>query len=660
VLKHRSLFFLLFICLCCSAPASTVDSLKNALTSAKEDTVKVKVLNSLAWEFQSSNTPQSLQYAQQALALAKQLNYKSGLISAYNSIGIAYYFTGAYPEALRNYFEAIKLLEESGNKKRLGGAYNNIAALYLEQEQYPDAEKYFTKSLEIDKALDDKEGMAQSYNNLGTIYHDQGRDDEALAYYFRALHLREETGDKEGMPSTYSNIGNSLMNKKEFAKAAEYMTKALNCYKENGDTMGISLAYVNIADLLTEKKDFAKAVVYYDSCITIAKKYNYRDYLSYAYRSMADADARMGRFEDAYTYHQLYMNVKDSMYNKENAQQISEMQTRYETEKKEQEISGLMKDKKIREEEISRQSLLTRGIALVVVLLLIVTLLLVRGYYRKKKGNTLLALKNEKIELAYNIIEDQHKDIMDSINYAKRIQQAILPPDAVIKKYLPDSFILYLPKDVVSGDFYWLEPWGNNILFAAVDCTGHGVPGALMSVVGYNLLGKAVNELGLSKPSLILNSLSKEIGKTLQQTGSDSEVKDGMDLALCSLNMQTRMLEYAGAFNPLYIVRKGELNDVQADKIPIGSYLDGELKSYTNKEIQLEKGDMIYIFTDGYADQFGGEKGKKFKYKALQSLLVSIAEKPATEQKVILENTITAWRGNLEQVDDICIIGIRI
>jgi serine phosphatase RsbU (regulator of sigma subunit) len=249
---------------------------------------------------------------------------------------------------------------------------------------------------------------------------------------------------------------------------------------------------------------------------------------------------------------------------------------------------------------------------------------------------------------------------MDSINYAKRIQEAILPPDEVVKKYLPDSFILNMPKDVVSGDFYWVEPWGNKILFAAVDCTGHGVPGALMSVVGYNLLGKALNELGLSRPSLILNSLSKEIGKTLRQKGSDSLVKDGMDLALCALDVKTLQLEYAGAFNPLYVVRKGNLIELAADKQPIGTYLEGELKSYTNQELQLEKGDTIYVFTDGYADQFGGEKGKKFKYKALQRLLIEIEGKPMEIQKDILERTTKRWRGNLEQIDDILIIGVRV
>jgi serine phosphatase RsbU (regulator of sigma subunit) len=193
-----------------------------------------------------------------------------------------------------------------------------------------------------------------------------------------------------------------------------------------------------------------------------------------------------------------------------------------------------------------------------------------------------------------------------------------------------------------------------------VDCTGHGVPGALMSIVGYNLLGKALNELGLSRPALILNSLSKGIGKTLRQTGNDSEVKDGMDIALCSLDYKTLKLEYAGAFNPLYVIRDGELIEIHSDKNPIGTYMDGELKNYTHHEMQLKKGDTIYVFTDGYADQFGGAKGKKFKYKSLQQLLISVQNKSMNEQRDILFKTLNDWKGSLEQVDDILVMGVKI
>jgi serine phosphatase RsbU (regulator of sigma subunit) len=651
--KSYSLFLYSILFSFSLSSQNTVDSLKKIISNAKEDTLKVNALNQLASEYRASNTSQSFELAREALALAEQLKYRSGLVSAHNNIGIACYFTGSYPEALRNYLEAVKLLEVMNNKKRLSAEYNNIAALYLEQGQYKDAEDYFIKSLKMDEELDDKLGMAQSYNNIGTIYHDQGKDDDALIVYFKSLHLRQIINDKEGLPSTYANIGNSLVNKKDFVKAGGYLRESLICYKQNGDTMGIALAYVNLGDLFYTKKEYALSISYYDSSVVISKKNNYRDYLSYAYKSMASVNSDKKDFEKAYSYHQLYMMVKDSIYNKENAQMVAEMQTKYDTEKKEKEIIES-------KAESEKQANLKNAFIIGFILMMLLAYFIFRGYQTKKKSNVIITIQKQEVEIQKEIVELKSKEIVDSINYAKRIQEAILPPENIMKQFLPDSFVVYMPKDIVSGDFYWVEPWGNKILFAAVDCTGHGVPGALMSIVGYNLLGKAVNELGLSKPALILNSLSRGIGKTLRQTGTDSEVKDGMDVALCSLDYKTNMLEYAGAFNPLYIVRDGKLIETHSDKNPIGTYMDGELKNYTNHEIQLQKGDTIYIFTDGYADQFGGDKGKKFKYKSLQQLLISIQDKSMSEQKSILTKNLNDWKGNLEQVDDILLMGVRV
>ena len=628
------------------------DSLKEVISSSKEDTLKVNALNALSSELRASNTIQSLEYAKLALGLAEQLKFKSGLISAHNNIGIACYFTGAYPEALRHYLEAVKLLETINNKRRLSAEYNNIAALYLEQSDYKDAESYFMKSLKMDEELGDKLGMAQSYNNIGTIYHDQNRDDDALIVYFKSLQLRQSINDTEGLPSTYANIGNSLVNKKDYEKAEGYLRQSLVCYKKNGDTMGIALAYINLGDLFSTKKLNDAALAFYDSSVVISKKNTYRDYLSYAYKAMASVNSDKENFEKAYSYHQLYMDVKDSIYNKENAAQISEMQTKYETEKKEKEIIES-------KAESEKQANLKNAFIVGFILMVLLAYLIFRGYVTKKRSNEMITIQKQEVEIQKEIVELKSKEMLDSINYAKRIQEAILPPENIVKQFLPNSFVLYLPKDIFSGDFYWVEPWGDKILFAAVDCTGHGVPGALMSIVGYNLLGKAVNELGLSRPALILNSLSKGIGKTLRQTGTDSEVKDGMDIALCSLDHKTKMLEYAGAFNPLYIIREGKLIEIHSDKNPIGTYMDGQLKNYTNQEIQLQEDDVVYVFTDGYADQFGGEKGKKFKYKSLQNLLLSIQDRSMEEQKSILIKNLNDWKGNLEQVDDILVMGIK-
>jgi ligand-binding sensor domain-containing protein/serine phosphatase RsbU (regulator of sigma subunit) len=268
--------------------------------------------------------------------------------------------------------------------------------------------------------------------------------------------------------------------------------------------------------------------------------------------------------------------------------------------------------------------------------------------------------EKEKLQLAYSEIDEKNKDITDSIHYAKRIQEAILPSDSNIKQLLPDSFVFYKPKDIVSGDFYWLEHWGPQTLIAAVDCTGHGVPGAFMSIVAHNILTQTVNVLGLAKPSLILNETNSQLSKKLNQNPEEATVRDGMDIALCAINYKKSTMEFAGANNPVWLIRNGQVIEINGDKFPIGAFVGEELQLFTNHEWEIQKNDCIYIFTDGYADQFGGPKGKKFKYKQFQQLLLQIHEKPMTEQKEILQRANEDWQGELEQVDDILVIGIRI
>lgn len=267
--------------------------------------------------------------------------------------------------------------------------------------------------------------------------------------------------------------------------------------------------------------------------------------------------------------------------------------------------------------------------------------------------------QKEEIERQRVKLEHLYNEVTDSIKYAKRIQEAILPLETDVKKQLPDSFVLYKPKDIVSGDFYWMEKVGKKVFFAAVDCTGHGVPGAFMSIVGYNLLKQIVKEE--NNPGEILNKLSKGVKDTLHQGVEEGTSKDGMDIALCSYDSETYELQFAGAYNPLYLVRDGKLIEIKADKFPIGGALeDSDYRKYTSHNIQLKKDDTIYIFSDGYADQFGGTKGKKFMVKQFRQLILDIQNKSMEEQKRFLNDTIENWRGAHEQVDDILVIGVRI
>ena len=294
-----------------------------------------------------------------------------------------------------------------------------------------------------------------------------------------------------------------------------------------------------------------------------------------------------------------------------------------------------------------------------IIFLLVVSVLGImayRSYRLKNKANILISEQKEEIEGQHDILEEQHREITDSINYAKRIQDAILPPLVLLEKNLPDSFVLYQPKDIVAGDFYWMEEVGDNVIFAAADCTGHGVPGAMVSVVCHNAMNRAVREFKLIEPHHILDKTREIVVETFELGKED--VRDGMDIALCTINHKTNKLVFSGANNGLYFIRDGELTQYKPDKQPIGKYDDA--KPFTKQEIDLEKGDVIYTFSDGYADQFGGVKGKKYMYKKFRDILLEIHQKPMKDQHDILVDSFENWRGDLEQVDDVCVIGVRI
>jgi len=295
----------------------------------------------------------------------------------------------------------------------------------------------------------------------------------------------------------------------------------------------------------------------------------------------------------------------------------------------------------------------------------IFSILLIRMRFRltKKELVARFALEESKHEL-----QEKNNEIIDSINYAKRIQSALIPPVEVFKKILPESFIIFKPKDIVSGDFYWISELSttkendNNeklVVYAVADCTGHGVPGAFMSLIGLKIFNQSIKQQNVNSPAEALDYLNNEVFNTVNKhSDSDNIIRDGMDVALCSINFKTLKLTFSGAKNPVYIIRNKELHEIKGDKQPIGSYAAQE--PFTNKEYQLEKGDMVYIFSDGYADQFGGPKGKKLKYKSFKNLLIENSDKSMDEQEKQLNDLFENWRGALEQLDDVCIIGVRI
>ena len=634
------------------------DSLFSIVSSSSSDTLKINALLQLSGYYNDSNPNKGIEYLNQAYQIAKKTDAKEFIAKVTNQLGTNYYYIGDYEKAIRNFLETMSAYEFLNDLEGVASCMNNVGSVYVAQEDYKKALEYHFKALKIreenqEKGLGDKNAVAMSYGNIGQAYYYLNDFTKAMDFYNRSLRISESNGNKKRIALMLNNIGSIYAEQKFYDNALVYFTRSLGIQRQLENKQNIAMALNNIAEVYLIKEDYVSAIDFYSQGLEVSKEIGDLDDLKTSYQGLHQCYLKKNDYVKAHDYLTLYYTIKDSIYNSENSSQINEMLAKFDTNKKEQEIQLLQKDQEIN--KFWKNSLIVGC-----VFILLVALLLYNRNKVKQKANVLLSQQKMEIEYKNTELGMKNKEITDSIKYAKHLQLAILPPDSQVKKLLPDSFILYKPKDIVSGDFYWIEEWGTQVLVAAADCTGHGVPGAFMSIVGNNLLQQAVFNYGLSKPFLILNNVNKNISRMLHQSEETATVKDGMDIALISIDKSKSTIEYAGAFNPLWIVRQGELIEIKGDKHPVGAFLNEELKQFTPHEMHYQKGDMLYIFTDGYADQFGGPKGKKFKYKQLQELILSNSNKSTAEQKSILLSSVENWQGRLEQIDDILIIGIRL
>ncbi len=661
------------------------DSILKALPTIKYDSVRIKAYINLSEHVKAKDFDLALAYMNKALAISSnetekakclyylgkvysshskwsqsdsclmasnkiftKLNRKSNMGFCYEYLGTNGYYQGNYIKAIDNYLKSLKLREELNDIDYQMKTLSNIGTVYKEQRDPEKALDYYLQAEKLSNKVDDRKFEASVLNNIGIIYKIMDNSEKALDKYKLAIEIFKEIGDRKLEANTYNNIAIIYDENKEFPKAKLYYNKALKIFEEEKYDYGIILVSTNLAEMMNDFGDYKSAINYAQKSLISAIEMELKDDQKLAYKSLSRSYAKMGDYKNAYKYHVLYSNQKDSIFNETASLQIAEMQTKYDTEKKEAENNLLKTEQALDKAEIDKKSSQQNLLIFVLGVALLIVVYVVYSLNQKKKINKVLNTQNQ-------IIEEKNKDITDSITYAKRIQQAILPSLSSLQNYY-DSFIYYQPKDIVAGDFYWIEKIGNQILFAAADCTGHGVPGAMVSVVCHNALNRAVREFNLTQPSKILDKVTELVIETFEK--SDNEVKDGMDIALCALNPNTNELEYSGANNSIYIISKGELTEIKADKQPIGKYAYS--KAFVNHKITLQKSDTIYIFSDGYADQFGGEKGKKFKYSRFKNLLLELYDNPMKEQLTVINRKFNSWKGKLEQVDDVCVIGVKI
>ncbi len=539
--------------------------------------------------------------------------------------------------------EVIKVLEPNEDNVLhpfvLADCY--FIAYWINQIQYdlPRARKYAEKLLAHANKFQLNEMIIKATIALAELTQHEGNVASGIEQFKNIENELLVKNDSILINRLYLLLSNAYTVDENVDSAFYYAKKAYQIVpKSNAQLKAFSS--IHLARGYMQHGDINKAIELTSEALLVVENLEAKKEIKDLHNFLAEAHKGVGNFEEALAHLEKFMELDKEQASLLSAANISDLESKIADEKHDFEM-------KLKQTELSQKNKQTIALAVFLLFAIVFIVFVVRGYINKKRDAEII--RNQKM-----IVEEKNKEIMDSIGYAKRIQTAILPPNKVVKEYLQNSFILYKPKDIVAGDFYWIEHKDGKILFAAADCTGHGVPGAMVSVVCNNGLNRSVREYGLTDPGKILDKTREIVLQEFEK--SEEEVKDGMDIALCSL--YGNKLQYAGAHNPLWIIRNGEIIEIKANKQPIGKFDNPE--PYTTHKIDLMQGDSIYIFSDGYVDQFGGEKGKKFKAKAFRELLLSIQDKSMEEQKQIIDDAFETWKGPIEQIDDVCVIGVKI
>lgn len=650
------------------AQTNSISSLQNMAESLSNDTVTVSTLIEFSKKYQDSEPEKAFNYGLRALMLATQISFPRGMACAHNNLGDLYWYKEDYISSADHYQEALVIFEEQKDMAAIADCYRNIGWIYFSNDKVPDALDYHTRALQINRALGQLTESASNYNDIGLCYHKSASYDSAMQNYCKALHILELGNVKTGLAGAFANIGGLYNDVGNTWEAINNLLQSLRLSEEIGNKRYMSDTYAALSDLYLKDNNIPLAVDALDKAAALAKKLSDKPLLKKHYEKFAELHAFRNNFQKAEEYINLSSVLADSIFEDANRRQQNEMLTKYDSNEKRITLNKLLDDKKLFSEMIAREKKLKVYLLIFCLVVILFALFLFRNNSQKQKMNFAL-------EKASHEIEEKNKSITDSIHYSKHIQDVCLPSKQLKDILFGQIFIIFQPKDIVSGDFYWYNEKNGKRIIAACDCTGHGVPGALMSMIGNNILNRIVNVKNLISPDDILNRLNYEIRKTLKQE-EHSESKDGMDIALLTFNSDTEV-EYAGANRPLWIVRqspnpenhtstsegitfKPYLEEIKPDKLSIGGHVTDSTKQFKKQTIHVSKGDCLYLFSDGFGDQFGGNNGKRFTTKRFKELLLAHAHKSVQEQEAILRSTISMWKGGLEQIDDILVIGIKV
>lgn len=572
---------------------------------------------------------------------------------------------GDIERASRIFRKLVDFAEKNKDSLTTYQTFLALAGVYQEIN-YKFALEYLHKAELFSKSFNDRT-KAGMYTVFGNTYRNSNLPDSALFYYNKNLQCLDKKTDIIQYGATIGNIGN-LYN--DLGRTDEALTKqfeSLTYFKLAEDSMDIEIAYGTIADIYLKKENYQEALKYYLQAIAISERLGFAEELMYNYEGLYKCYEKTSRFKEAHEAYKKFNLFKDSIRSNEITKKLTEQELNFKYETKRKEDALVQKNKDLETASKFRtQKIIIYSAVLVGFILLVFLFITLRNSAIRKKINQQLELSHSEIKTQKNIIETKNREITDSIMYASRIQQGILPDAEEIKDILPNCFVFFRPRDIVSGDFYWIKKLkGNSIIgkdqlagIVIADCTGHGVPGAFMSFIGNTIFNQTIGNNNIETPADALNYLNQQLPLTLKSKSNTGQINDGMEAGICVYNKENRRVFYAGANIHLIHIRNGIANEIKGDKHSIGLNAEQQ-KTFTNKELLLETGDCIYLFSDGYADQFGGEKGKKFKYKNLIKLLEQISHLPINEQYQQIEENFDRWKGNLEQLDDVLVFGLR-
>jgi len=594
-----------------------------------------------------------------SLKIQEKINDLEGQLYSYNNLSTSYLNQGDIKSAFKLQLKSYKIAVDLKDDKMQSNSLNNLGVMSMRQKDFDKAKEYFLRSIKISEKHNDTRNIATCYNNIGIIYSDLDSADLSIQFHRKALKIREELNLNGGIASSLYNIGFQYKQKNEFDTALSYFNKALIIKKKIDDKSGIANTNNFIGEIYFLQNKYKLAEQYSLESLVLSKTLGDPERIETAAEVLSKIYTKTNKPAKALEMYQLFIQMRDSTNNLETRKESLKNQFEIEFDKKERDVKLKSEiDKKAIEikayEEKKRQNLIIYSVLIGLIIVVVFSIFIFRSLQRNKKANKIITQQKKEVEKQKEIVEEHQKEILDSINYAKRIQYTLLAHADFLKANLPEHFVFFNPKDIVSGDFYWATKKDDKFYIAACDSTGHGVPGAFMSLLNIGFLSEAINEKGIVATNEVFNYVRQRLTDTISKEGQ----QDGFDGILVCFDKTNNTISYSAANNAPILVSNGTLIDLPADKMPVGI---GERKQdFTLHTLDYKKGDTLYLYTDGYADQFGGPKGKKFKYKPLNEMLIANSSKSLQEQSKELQQTFSSWKGNLEQVDDVLIIGIKL